>query len=194
MTKVCWKGGALLGPLPPALVTCGDMEHPNVLTVAWTGIINTRPPRTYISLRPERFSYELIRKSGEFAINLTTAQLVRAADFCGVRSGRDCDKFRQCNLEIQPGGQIACPLLVQSPLNLECRVFERIPLGSHDMFLADIVAVNVEESLIDSAGKLHLERCSPAAYAHGTYYTLGKELGTFGFSVRKKSPVRKGKK
>ncbi len=192
--KLSWKGGALLGPLPPALVTCGTMEHPNVLTVAWTGIINTIPSRAYISVRPSRYSYPLIRDSGEFVINLTTAQLVRAADFCGVRSGRDCDKFALCGLTPEPSTQVACPQLAQSPVSLECRVIQVIPLGSHDMFLADIVAVNVDPQYVDAEGKLCLDRCGLAAYAHGEYFELGRKLGSFGYSVRKKKKHPKAKK
>ncbi|MGI5896104.1 MAG: flavin reductase family protein [Oscillospiraceae bacterium] len=193
MEKISWKGGALLAPVPPVLVSCGSMEHPNLLTVGWTGITNTIPPKTYISLRPERYSYGLIKNSGVFVINLTTVDLVRAADFCGVRSGRDFDKFQETGLTALPAPETGCPMLAESPLSLECRVTQTIPLGSHEMFLADIVAVQVDPALIDQAGKLHLERCGLAAYAHGEYFALGKKLGTFGFSVRKK-PLPKGHK
>ncbi len=193
MEKISWKGGALLAPVPPVLVSCGSMEHPNLLTVGWTGITNTIPPKTYISLRPERYSYGLIKDSGVFVINLTTVDLVRAADFCGVRSGRDFDKFQETGLTALPAPETGCPMLAESPLSLECRVMQTIPLGSHEMFLADIVAVQVDPALIDQAGKLHLERCGLAAYAHGEYFALGEKLGTFGFSVRKK-PLPKGHK
>ena len=186
MSKIQWKGSTLLGPIPPTMVTCGTMEHPNVLTVAWTGILNTIPPKTYISLRPERFSYNLVKESGEFVINLTTRQLIRAADFCGVRSGRELDKFAAMGLHPVPAFQLSCPLLEEGPVNLECRVSDVVHLGSHDMFLADIVAVDVEEALLDKNGKLCLERCQLAAFAHGEYFSLGESLGTFGFSVRKK--------
>ncbi len=186
MSKVSWKGGAMLAPLPPVMVTCGSKEAPNVLTVAWTGILNTIPPKTYISVRPSRYSYELIKQTGEFVINLTTTPLVKAADFCGVRSGRDVNKFEAMGLATQPAEKVGCPMLAQSPLNIECRVTDVIPLGSHDMFIADIVAVDVEESCINDKGKLCLERASLAAFAHGSYYELGKKIGSFGFSVRKK--------
>ena len=186
MSKIQWKGGTLLGPLPPALISCGTAEHPNVFTAAWTGIVNTIPPKTYVSIRPSRYSYGLIRENRQFVINLTTERLVRAADFCGVRSGRDLDKFAETGLAPQPSFTVDCPSVAQSPLSLECRVTDIIPMGSHDMFLADITAVSVEEELIDREGKLHLERCGLAAYAHGAYYGLGRQLGTFGFSVRKK--------
>ncbi|MGI6181475.1 MAG: flavin reductase family protein [Agathobaculum sp.] len=186
MSKVVWGGGALIAPVPPVLVTCGTAEQPNILTVAWTGILNTVPPKTYISVRPGRFSYPLIRESGEFVINLPTAALVRAVDFCGVRSGRDTDKWKQMGLTAAPSSHLACPLLEQSPLSLECRVTQVVPLGTHDMFVADILAVDVDEALIDRAGKLHLDRAGLLAYAHGEYFELGRKLGSFGFSVRKK--------
>lgn len=195
MSKQAWKGSALLGPLPPTLVTCGSMERPNILTVAWTGVVNTIPPKTYISLRPERFSYELIRESGEFVINLPTRKLVRAVDFCGVRSGRDTDKFDQMGLHPEPASQLAVPMLAESPVSLECRVTNILPLGSHHMMLADILAVNVDEALLDATGKLCLDQCGLLAFAHGEYYALGERLGTFGYSVRKKkNKSAKGKK
>lgn len=186
MAKIQWRGGAMLAPVPPALVTVSDGEHDNVLTVAWTGITNTIPPKTYVSIRPSRHSYEMIKKSGEFVINLTTAQLLRAADFCGVHTGKKVDKFERCRLQKESANEVGCPLIAQSPLALECRVTDVIPLGSHDMFLADIVAVDVDETLLDKDGKLHLERAGLVAYAHGAYYELGRQLGTFGYSVAKK--------
>ncbi len=186
MEKVTWKGGTLLSPLPPALVSCGSMEKPNVLTVAWTGILCSDPPRTYVSIRPSRYSYELIKESGEFVINLPDETLARAADYCGVHSGRNKNKFEVMELEAMPCTKLSCPQIGQAPLSLECKVFDVIPLGSHDMFLADIVAVNVAADLIDEGGKLHLEKRKPIAYAHGEYYALGKKLGAFGHSVAKK--------
>lgn len=193
MSKVNWKAGTLLAPIPPALVTCGTLQKPNILTVAWTGILCTSPTMTYISLRPQRYSYDIISATGEFVINLTTQELVRAADFCGCRSGRDMDKFAACHLQVEASTQIAAPMLQQSPLSLECRVTQKVPLGTHDMFMAEVLCVNVEESLIDKNGKLHLEKSGLAAYAHGTYYALGKTLGTFGFSVqrRRKAPPKR---
>lgn len=187
MSKVKWNGGALLAPVPPALVTCGTIESPNVLTIAWTGILNTIPPKTYISVRPERFSYPIIEGAGEFVINLPTAALVRAVDLCGVKSGRDTDKWKLAGLTPLPATEVKCPLIAESPLALECRITQKIPLGSHDMFLADIVAVDVEQALVDRAGKLHLDRAGLLAYAHGEYFELGKKLGSFGYSVRKKT-------
>lgn len=192
MSKVKWKGSTLLAPVPPALVTCGTMEKPNVLTIAWTGIINTNPPKTYISVRPERFSYDMIDKLGEFVINLPTKDMVRAVDFCGVKSGKDIDKFKKTNLEITNCEFVSCPQIEKSPLSLECKVFDKIELGTHHMFLADIVGVNVDEKFLDKNGRFCLEKAGLIAYAHGDYFELGKKLGDFGFSVRKKkTPLKK---
>lgn len=186
MPKILWKGGALVAPLPPVMVTCGTMEKPNIITIAWTGILNTQPPKTYISVRPSRYSYDLIRDSGEFVINLTTAELAFAADFCGVRSGKDVDKFKAMGLIPEAASQLKCPMISQSPVNLECRVTDITSLGTHDMIIADIVAVNVDERYMDKDGKLHLDRCNLVAFAHGEYFELGKKIGTFGFAIRKK--------
>ena len=190
MPKLVWKPGTLLAPVPPALVSCGTLEKPNTFTVAWTGIVNTNPAMTYISVRPERYSYGLIRESGEFAVNLTTTALVRAADFCGVRSGRDLDKFAACKLTPEAAAEISAPLIAESPLSLECRVERLLELGTHHMFLAKIVAIDVDPKLVDKAGRLNLGAAGLAAYAHGEYFELGRQIGTFGFSVRKK-PARK---
>lgn len=188
--KQLWKPTTLIGPIPPVMVTCGTMEKPNVLTAAWTGIVNTREPMCYISLRPERFSAPIIKESGVFCINLPTEELVKSVDFCGVRSGKNTDKFATCKLSAEQGST-GVPMLSQSPISLECKVKQIIPLGSHEMYLADIVAVHVEDSLIDETGKLHIEKARLLAFAHGTYFALGKKLGTFGYSVRKKKPVKK---
>ena len=195
MAKQKWKGGALIAPVPPAMISCGSEEDgsSNIITVAWTGIINTIPPKTYISVRPSRHSYKLIRERGEFAINLTTAELVRSADFCGIYTGAKVNKFEKCNLHKEEASEISCPLIAESPLSLECRVTDVIELGSHHMFLADVVAVDVEEDLIDQNGKLRLDKANLAAFAHGEYFALGKKIGDFGFSVRKKKkPAHKG--
>lgn len=190
MAKTKWKGGALIAPLPAVLVTSGTLESPNVFTVAWTGIINTQPPKTYISVRPSRLSYEKIRENGRFAINLVSACDVRALDYCGVRSGRDTDKFADTGLELEAGLELCdTPIIRSSPLSLECKLTEVIPLGTHDMFLADIVACDVNEDLINSEGRLRLDRADLVAYSHGEYFALGKKLGSFGYSVKKK---RKG--
>lgn len=186
MAKIKWRGGAMLSPVPPTMVTSSLGGEDNVFTVAWTGITNTIPPKTYISVRPSRHSHRMIRESGEFAINLTTKELVRAADFCGVHTGAKVDKFERCHLEKEAASELSCPILSASPLVLECKVTDVISLGSHDMFLADIVAIDVDESLVDAAGKLHLERAGLVAYAHGDYFELGQRIGTFGFSVAKK--------
>lgn len=190
MTKIAWKPGTLLYPVPSVLVSCGTMEHPNVLTIAWTGIVCSDPAMTYISLRPSRYSYDLIKESGEYGINLVPSSLVRAADYCGVRSGRDVDKFKQMGLVAEEAKMISSPLIAQSPISLECRVEQVLSLGSHDMFLSRIVSVDVREDLVDETG-LHLERAELVAYAHGHYYALGRHLGKFGFSVEKKSPGKK---
>ena len=188
MAKQKWKGSALIAPVPPTMITCGNDENgtANIITIAWTGIINTHPPKTYISVRPSRHSYNLIKSSGEFAINLTTKDLVRHADFCGIYTGAKINKFEKCNLHKEAASEISCPLIEESPLSLECKVTEVIPLGTHDMFLADIVAVDVDEKLLDNEGKLRLDKAGLAAFAHGEYFALGEKLGTFGFSVKKK--------
>lgn len=194
MAKIKWRGGALLAPAPPALVTCGDMEKSNALAVAWTGIINTVPPKTYISVRPGRYSYSMIKESGEFVINLTSADMIKALDGCGMLTGAKVDKFKKFGLEKQEASEVGCPLVAQSPLSLECRVTDIIELGSHHMFLADVVAVDVEEDLVDQNGKLRLDKANLAAFAHGEYFALGKKIGDFGFSVRKKKKTPPKKK
>lgn len=186
MSKINWKGGALLAPVPPVLVTVGDGERQNVFTVAWTGLINTQPPKTYISVRPSRYSYDFIKETGEFALNLTPTSLVRAADWCGIHTGRKVNKFERMNLTPTEASIIGAPIIEECPMALECKVFDMIELGTHHMFLADIVAVDVNEELLDSAGRLHIDRADLAAFAHGEYFSLGKSLGTFGFSVKKK--------
>ncbi len=192
MSKQVWKPGNLLAPVPPVLVSCGNMEKPNLITIAWAGTINSDPVRVSISVRPERYSHGLITESGEFVINLPTQKILRAVDWCGVKSGRDVDKFKEMGLTAVPGSAVSAPVLAESPVNLECRVFQTIPLGSHDLFLSDVVAVDVDEDLLDEAGRLRLDKAGLAAYVHGTYYALGKQLGTFGYSVRKK-PARRRK-
>ncbi|MDE6665495.1 MAG: flavin reductase family protein [Ruminococcus sp.] len=191
MAKQFWKGSALLAPVPAALVTCGTMEKPNVLTIGWTGICCTKPPMTYISVRPERFSHDIIMDSGEFVINLTTSAMVRQTDFCGVKSGRDINKLEKCGFHIVPSQKISVPVIEECPVSLECRVTETKLLGSHTMFLAEIVGVDVDEKYIDSKGKLNLQQCGLAAYAHGEYFALGRKLGDFGYSVRKKKKHKK---
>ncbi len=187
MGRIKWKGSAIIAPVPPTMVTCNCDGKDNVFTVAWTGVLNTRPPKTYISVRPERFSYELIKQSGEFVINLTTSSMVKSADFCGTYTGRKVDKFKKCNLERIESSVVSCPTLTQSPLSLECKVTDVVSLGSHDMFIADIIAITVDEQYLDKNGKLNLSAAKLAAYAHGEYFELGRKIGNFGFSVRRKN-------
>ena len=192
MSKQSWKGSTLLNPEPPVLVSCGGLDKPNLITIGWTGTICTQPSMVSISVRPERYSHHLIKESGQFAINLPTEALVKSVDWCGVRSGRDFDKFAACKLHSAPGSVLTdCPILEESPVNLECRVTQVIPLGSHDLFLAEVVACDVDESLLDENGKLCLDKAKLIVYSHGEYLALGKKLGTFGYSVRKKKTRRK---
>lgn len=194
MVKQTWKGSTLLNPEPPVLVSCGSMEAANLITIGWTGTICTQPSMVSISVRPERYSYQLIKDSGEFVINLPTRKLVRAVDWCGVKSGRDYDKFAEMKLTPLPASMVSCPILAESPVNLECQVTQVIPLGSHDLFLAKVTAVDVDEALLDEKGKLCLERADLIVYSHGEYFALGKQLGTFGYSVRKKAAPQRRKK
>ncbi len=183
MAKITWKPGTMEYPLPPVMVSCGSMEKPNIMTAAWTGIVSSEPPMTYVSVRPSRHSYDLIKQSGEFVINLTTLPLVTAADFCGVKSGRDTDKFKETGLTPGACSQVSCPQIVESPVSIECKVVNVTNYGSHDMFLAKIVAVNVDDKYLDQDGKLWLEKAGLIAYSHNYYYTLGRNVGFFGFSV-----------
>ncbi len=186
MSKIKWKGSTLLAPLPPVMVTCGEGDKANIITVAWAGIINTHPPKVSISVRPARHSYGIIKETREFVINLTPEHLVRAADFCGMYTGAKVDKFTATGLHKEEAQAVACPLIAECPLSLECRVTDILPQGTHDLFLAEVVAVNVEDSLLDDKGKLCLERANLTAFAHGEYFSLGKSLGLFGFSAAKK--------
>lgn len=196
--KQSWKPGTMIYPLPVVLVSCGESEQEyNLFTVAWTGTVCTNPPMCYISVRPERHSYEIIKRTGEFVINLTTASLARATDWCGVRSGRDYDKFSEMGLKAESAAVVKAPVVAESPVSIECRVRQVIELGSHDMFLADVVNVLVDEEYINpETGKLELERAEIIAYSHGEYFRLGEMIGHFGWSVRKKKkrhPSRSGK-
>lgn len=186
MPKQFWKGSALLSPVPAALVSCGTLQTPNVLTIGWTGIVCTHPPMTYISVRPQRYSYDIIKNSGEFVINLTTAAMCRQTDLCGVKSGKDTDKFALCGFHPVPSHEISAPLIEECPVSLECRVTESKELGTHTMFLAEIVGVDIDDDYIDENGRLDMKKCGLMAYAHGEYFSLGKKLGSFGWSVRKK--------
>jgi flavin reductase (DIM6/NTAB) family NADH-FMN oxidoreductase RutF len=186
MGKVIWKPSTLMAPVPAVLVSCGTVDKPNAFTVAWTGIVNSDPAMTYISVRPERHSYKIIRDSGEFVINLVPRSLVRAADFCGVRTGAKIDKFKKMKMTAESSCTVNAPTIVESPVSLECKVVERKPLGTHDMFLAEITAVVIDEQYIDENGKLRLDKARLTAYCHGEYFDLGKKLGSFGYSVKKK--------
>lgn len=193
MAKQVWRGGNMLYPLPAVMVSCADASGASdIVTVAWTGTICTNPPMLYVSIRPERASYQLIRESGEFVVNLTTRRLQRACDWCGVRSGRDYDKWAECGLTPAPAAKLElAPVIAESPVNIECKVTEVKELGSHHMFLASVEAVQVDESLVDAWGRLDLVRAGLTAYSHGEYFELGQRLGTFGYSVRKKPAAKK---
>jgi len=190
--KQSWKAGTMIYPLPAVLVSCGDTpEEYNIFTVAWTGTVCTSPPMCYISVRPERHSYDIIKRTGEFFINPTTADMARAVDWCGVRSGRDFDKFREMGLTPGRALHVAAPIIGESPVNIECRVRQIVPLGSHDMFIAEVVGVQVDADFIDpDTGKFCLERACPIVYSHGEYFALGRALGHFGWSVRKKPAAK----
>ena len=193
MSKIEWKPGNLLYPLPAVMISCGTKpEDHNIITVSWTGTINTDPPMVSISIRKERHSFKIIKEAGEFVINLTTRELANAADWCGVKSGRDFDKFKEMKLTASPASKIKTPLIDESPVNIECNVTQVIELGTHHMFLAKVVAVNVEERYLDKqTNKFDLRQTDPITYLHGSYYTLGENIGRFGFSVRKKREKRK---
>ena len=187
MVKQKWKPGNMVYPLPAVLVSCGDKDgHVNLMTAAWTGTICSDPPMVYVSVRKERFSHHMIQESGEYVINLTTEKLAWATDFCGVRSGRDMDKFKEMNLTPVFGELQYAPMVEESPVSIECKVTNVMELGTHDMFIAQITAVAVDEQYIDADGKLRLDKCRLVAYCHGEYFDLGKKLGSFGFSVKKK--------
>ena len=186
MGKQTWKPGNMIYPLPAVLVTCRDKDgNDNVLTVAWTGTVCTNPPMAYISVRPSRYSYDMIMDTGEFAINLTTEELSFATDFCGVQSGRDVDKFEKCNLHKEEADKINVPLIVESPVNIECKVKEVHEYGSHTMFVADVLSVHADEAYMNETGKFELEKANLLAYSHGTYYGLTSPKGTFGYSIKK---------
>ena len=191
MSKVTWKPGTFLYPLPAVMVSCGDMENSNIITVAWTGIINTDPAMVYISVRPSRYSYNLIKDSGEFVINLTTKDLSYATDWCGVKTGLKVDKFKEMNLTKEQGNFVKCPMIKESPVSVECRVKEIRELGSHHMFVAEVLGINADEKYIDEKGAFDISKCDLIAYSNGNYYSLGKKIGRFGFSVQKKKKRRK---
>ena len=194
MQRLNFKAGAMLSPLPAVMVTVGDMQENNVLTVAWCGILSTDPPRAYISVRPGRHSHKFLGENKEFVINLTTERLSRATDYVGVFTGAKVNKFEKCNLTRVESKCVMTPTIAQSPLALECRVFQVIESGTHNIFLADILNVSCDEELVDEKGRICLERAGLISYAHGEYYALGKKIGKFGFSAAKKKHVPKKKR
>lgn len=191
MGKIEWKPGNMLYPLPVVMVTVADEEgQDNIITVAWAGTVCTNPPMVSISVRPERYSYAILRDTKEFVINLTTEKLVRATDYCGVKSGREVDKFKETGLTREKASHVGAPMIQESPVCIECRVREIQELGSHSIFVADVLAVHVDEKYMDEKGKFDLALSNPIVYSHGEYYGLGKKLGTFGYSIRKQRKKR----
>jgi len=187
MGREQWRPGNMLYPLPAVMVSVADKEgKPNIITVAWAGTVCTNPPMVSISVRPERYSYHCIEETGEFVINLTTKKLTYATDYCGVRSGRDVDKFKEMHLTPVAGKEVKAPLIGESPVCLECKVKQTLPLGSHTMFLAEVVSVSVDQAYMDENNRFHLDWADPIVYSHGIYYELGKALGKFGYSVAHK--------
>lgn len=186
MSKVIWKPGTFEYPIPAVMVSCGDMKNSNIMTVAWTGILNTNPALVYISVRPERYSYNLIKKQKEFVINLTNTDLAYATDWCGVKSGRDVDKFKEMKLTKEKGKFVKCPIIKESPVSIECKVIDEKPLGSHNMFVGEVLSIDADEKYIDKNGAFDISKCDLIAYANGGYFKLGKKVGKFGYSVAKK--------
>jgi flavin reductase (DIM6/NTAB) family NADH-FMN oxidoreductase RutF len=184
--KKVWKPGTMVYPVPAVLVSCGDEpKNYNIITIAWTGTICSEPAMTYVSIRPTRHSYEIIKRTGEFVINLTTKKLAAAVDYCGVKSGRDINKFQKMKLTPGKAANVKAPIIVESPLNIECQVTEIKQLGSHDMFMAKVVGIQADSKFINKKGAFDLAKTEPICYSHGKYYLVGRELGYFGFSVRK---------
>ncbi len=194
MSKIQWKSGTFIYPIPAVMVSCGTMEKSNIITVAWTGILNTNPAMCYISVRPERYSHEIIKENKEFVINLTNKNLAYATDWCGVKSGRNTDKFKEMGLTKEKANFVKAPLIKESPVSIECKVKEIVPLGSHDMFIAEILSIDADERYIDQKGAFDISKCDLIAYANGGYYTLDKKIGKFGYSVQKKKNKLKNKK
>lgn len=187
MGKQLWRPGNMLYPLPVVMITVADKEgNSNIITVAWAGTICSDPAMVSISVRPERHSHKMLMESGEFVINLTTKDLAYATDYCGVKSGRDVDKFKEMKLTAIPASIVKAPMIEESPVNIECKVTEVKRLGTHDMFMAEVVAVHADEKYMDEKNKFHLEKADPIVYSHGTYFTCGEQIGTFGYSVKKK--------
>ena len=191
MARISFRPGTLEAPLPAVMVSVGDMENANILTVAWTGILSSDPPRTYISVRPSRHSHKIISEKGEFVINLTNEALARTTDFVGIYTGAKGDKFKRCGLTKLKSEKVDAPTIAEAPIALECKVFDCIHSGTHDIFMADIVSVSCDESLLDENGKICFDRAKLIAYSHGEYYALGRVLGKFGFSTDKKAKSSK---
>ncbi len=193
MSKITWKPGTMIYPVPAVMVSCGDTEEDfNIITVAWTGTICSDPPMCYISVRKNRHSYDIIKKTGEFVINLTTKDLAKATDWCGVKSGKKVNKFKEMNLTPISASKVKVPMIKESPINIECQVLEIKELGTHDMFLAEVVAVNADKKYLNpDTGEFDLSKAEPIAYSHGFYYKLGKKIGKFGWSVQKKKKNKK---
>jgi len=191
MSKTMWKSGTFLYPIPAVMVSCGDFEKSNIITVAWTGILNTNPAMVYISVRPERYSYNLIKESGEFVINLTTTNLAWATDWCGVKSGANVNKFKEMNLNKEKANFVKCPMIKESPVCVECKVKEIKELGSHHMFVAEVLAIHADDKYIDDKGAFDITKCDLISYANGKYFSLGKQVGKFGYSVEKKSTKKR---
>lgn len=191
MSRKIWKAGTFIYPLPVVMVSCGDMLDSNIITVAWTGITNTNPAMCYISIKPERYSYHIIKEKGEFVINLTNRELTYATDWCGVKSGAKVDKFKQMNLTKEKAEFVTCPLIKESPVSIECKVKEIKELGSHHMFIAQILSIDADERYIDDKGAFDITKCDLITYANGKYFSLGKSVGKFGYSVQKKRKIKK---
>lgn len=192
MSKTILKGATLLAPLPVVMATVGDSVNSNIITIAWTGVVCSQPPRVYISVRHERYSYELMRNTPEFVINFVSEKLLAACDYCGIRSGRDIDKFAEMKLTKSPASIVSAPLIAESPVNLECKVFDVLNLGSHDMFLADVVAVHVDDEIMTD-GKIDYRKARLVNYQHGEYYATGRHLGRFGYAAQRKFIAKYGK-
>lgn len=186
LSRKTWKAGTFIYPIPAVMVSCGDIENSNIITVAWTGILNTNPAKVYISIRPERYSYKIIKENKEFVINLTTKDLAYATDWCGVKSGAKFDKFKEMNLTKEKSNFVKAPSIKESPVSIECKVDKIIEIGSHHMFVADVLSINADEKFIDEKGAFDISKCNLIAYANGGYYALGKKIGKFGYSVQKK--------
>lgn len=194
MSRAIWKPGTFIYPLPVVMVSCGTMEKSNIITVAWTGILNTDKPMCYVSIRKERYSHDIIQNTKEFVINLTTRSLAYATDWCGVKTGAKVDKFKAMHLTKEKAKFVQCPLIKESPVSIECKVKEIKELGSHDMFIAEVLSIDSDEKYIDDKGAFDITKCDLIAYSNGKYFTLGKQIGKFGYSVQKKKKRQATKK